>query len=153
MITEQGVARRTRPSSGAIRAKPLRWLRFRVEVRPMRIFAALLDLSGENACSRNARPSRRPLEAVTATIQSLLDRAFTEPGSDRARVPGAGMRAAAARSATTGIEGSGSDLLPDWHHMRSGSWFNDALGLPIFVENDANAGAMAEASKAFAQRA
>jgi len=44
---------------------------------------------------------------------------------------------------TTGIEGSGSELLI-WDDTAPDAWFSEALGLPVVVENDANAAAMAE---------
>ena len=43
----------------------------------------------------------------------------------------------------TGIEGSGSELLT-WDDTAPDAWFSQALGLPVVVENDANAAAMAE---------
>ncbi len=150
MITEQGrrIVGRGLPAV-QYGLNPCGGYAFGVEVRPDAIFAALLDLSGETLFSERRAQADVSLEAVTATIQSLLDRAITDTGSDRARVLGAGI-VLPGPFGETGIEGSGSEL-PDWHHIDLARWFNDALHLPIFVENDANAAAMAERVKGVAQ--
>jgi predicted NBD/HSP70 family sugar kinase len=121
---------------------------FGVEVRPDAVFAALLDLSGETLFSERCAQGDSALEAVTATIQNLLTRAINATNTDRARVLGAGI-VLPGPFGETGIKGSGSEL-PDWHHVDLAHWFEDALSLPVFVENDANAAAMAERVKGVA---
>jgi len=66
----------------------------------------------------------------------------TSGQSPKARVLGAGV-VMPGPFGTTGIEGSGSDLRT-WEDIAPDAWFADALGLPVVVENDANAAAMAE---------
>ena len=122
---------------------------FGVEVRPDAVFAALLDLSGETLFSERLAQEDSALEAVTATIQTLLSRALGTTGADRARVLGAGI-VLPGPFGETGIEGGEAEL-PDWHHVDLAAWFEDALSMPVFVENDANAAAMAERVKGVAQ--
>lgn len=122
---------------------------FGVEVRPDAVFAALLDLSGETLFSERCALQDATLDAVTRTLQSLLTRAVEATGADRARVLGAGI-VLPGPFGETGIEGGEAEL-PDWHHVDLVGWFEDALSLPVFVENDANAAAMAERVKGVAQ--
>lgn len=113
-----------------------------VEIRPDTVLAALMDLTGHILFS-----DRRPLAdsgraTVTRTLQAIRSRAVAETGIDPARVLGAGIVMPGPFGAT-GIRDSGSEL-PGWEDTDPRQWFAQALGLPVAVENDANAAAMAE---------
>ena len=113
-----------------------------VEIRPDTVLAALMDLTGHILFS-----DRRPLAdsgraTVTRTLQAIRSRAVAETGIDPARVLGAGIVMPGPFGAT-GIRDSGSEL-PRWEDTDPRQWFAQALGLPVAVENDANAAAMAE---------
>lgn len=120
-----------------------------VEIRPDAVFAAVLDLCGTTLGSE-----RRPLPAtdrdtITRSIVALCDRVLASSGTPRGRVLGAGVVMPGPFGAT-GITGSGSELLT-WDDIAPDAWFSEALGLPVVVENDANAAAMAERIAGVAQ--
>ncbi len=113
-----------------------------VEIRPDTILAALMDLTGHILFS-DRRPLADPGRAsVTGTLQAIRSRAIAKTGVDPARVLGAGIVMPGPFGAT-GIRDSGSEL-PGWEDTDPRQWFAQALGLPVAVENDANAAAMAE---------
>lgn len=113
-----------------------------VEIRPDTVLAALMDLTGHILFS-DRRPLPDPGRAsVTGTLQAIRSRAIAETGVDPARVFGAGIVMPGPFGAT-GIRDSGSEL-PGWEDTDPRQWFAQALGLPVAVENDANAAAMAE---------
>lgn len=113
-----------------------------VEIRPDTVLAALMDLTGHILFS-DRRPLPDPGRAsVTGTLQAIRSRAVAETGIDPARVLGAGIVMPGPFGAT-GIRDSGSEL-PGWEDTDPRQWFAQALGLPVAVENDANAAAMAE---------
>lgn len=120
-----------------------------VEIRPDAVFAAVLDLCGTTLGSE-----RRPLPAtdrdtITRRVVALCDRVLAASGTPRGRVLGAGVVMPGPFGAT-GITGSGSELLT-WDDIAPEAWFSEALGLPVVVENDANAAAMAERIAGVAQ--
>lgn len=113
-----------------------------IEIRPDAVFAALLDL-----CGRPLAAERRALPApdrasVTRTVLSLRTSILDAAGAPGDRVLGAGVVMPGPFGAT-GIRGSGSEL-PIWEDTAPDAWFAEALGLPVVVENDANAAAIAE---------
>lgn len=113
-----------------------------IEIRPDAVFAALLNLGGETLASE-----RRPLAAtdrhgITRTVRALHDAVLGASGASGDKVLGAGIVMPGPFGAT-GIRGSGSEL-PLWDDTPPDRWFSDALGLPVVVENDANAAAIAE---------
>lgn len=120
-----------------------------VEIRPDAVFAAVLDLCGTTLGSE-----RRPLPAtdrdtITRSVAALCDRVLAASGTPRGRVLGAGV-VMPGPFGETGITGSGSELLT-WDDIAPDAWFSEALGLPVVVENDANAAAMAERIAGVAQ--
>jgi len=113
-----------------------------VEIRPGAVYAALLDLGGKAAYSERASLAAGDLETVTEAVIALKDRALAASGAPPDRVLGAGI-VMPGPFGRTGIRGSGSELAP-WHETDPHTWFTSALALPVHVENDANAAAMAE---------
>ena len=115
---------------------------FGVEIRPDAVFAALLDLSGETLFSaRRAQVDNGP-EPVTDTVVALLKQALAQSGARASRVLGAGI-VLPGPFGQTGIQNSGSEL-SGWRGIDLARWFQDALQLPVIIENDANAAAIAE---------
>ncbi|WP_306120082.1 MULTISPECIES: ROK family transcriptional regulator [unclassified Roseitalea] len=113
-----------------------------MEVRPDAVFAALLDLSGATVASE-----RRPLgaadrQSVTEVVLSLRDAILRQSRAPEERLLGAGI-VMPGPFGRTGIRGSGSEL-PIWDDVAPDLWFTEALGVPMRVENDANAAAIAE---------
>lgn len=122
---------------------------FGVEVRPDAVFAALLDLGGEPCFSERTTLKASDPGTVTQTVLALRDKALSVSGVSPARVLGAGI-VMPGPFGPTGISGSGSEL-SSWQDLNPRDWFTDALGMPVFVENDANAAAMAERVSGMAQ--
>lgn len=85
------------------------------------------------------------LEAVQALRAALV----AEAGLDPAAVLGAGIVMPGPFGAT-GLPESGSDLA-GWEAIAPAALFSDTLDLPVIVENDANAAAMAERVSGAAQ--
>ena len=122
---------------------------FGVEVRPDAVFAALLNLSGERVFSARRALAGADPEAVIETVQDLKARSLTEARVAARRLLGAGIVMPGPFGAT-GIQDSGSEL-PAWQEFDPAARFSQALGLPVFVGNDANAAAMAERVSGVAQ--
>ena len=120
-----------------------------VEVRPNALLAAVLDLTGRPVLTtRHALTDARP-EAVSRELQELrleMEQAQPEAVS---RLLGAGV-VMPGPFGTTGLSGTAADL-PGWHELDARALFAEALGMPIDLDNDANAAAMAERVKGAAQ--
>lgn len=122
---------------------------FGVEIRPDAVFAALLDLAGTTVFStRHGAPIAGP-EMVTATVKTLLQEALQSTGVDASKVLGAGI-VLPGPFGETGLQNSGSEL-PGWQGIDLTDWFQSALGMPVIIENDANAAAIAERINGAAQ--
>lgn len=120
-----------------------------VEIRPDAVFAAVLDLCGSTICAERTPLPATDRETITRSVVGLCDRVLAESATPRERVLGAGV-VMPGPFGITGIEGSGSELLP-WDDTAPDAWFAEALGLPVVVENDANAAAIAERIAGVAQ--
>ncbi|MEL6517783.1 MAG: ROK family transcriptional regulator [Pseudomonadota bacterium] len=143
MIVEQGrraAARGQPPVQYAL--NPAGGYAFGVEIRPDAVFAALLDFAGRTVFSERRSLASSDRGTVTATVLALKAEALAAADVPGARVLGAGIVMPGPFGAT-GIRGSGSELTA-WEDTDPFTWFSDALGMPVFVENDANAAAMAE---------
>lgn len=112
-----------------------------VEIRPDAVLAAWIDLGGQVLhTERLALPSARP-EHVLPLVAELPARG-TAAGLCHGTVFGAGV-VMPGPIGQTGL----SDLttqLPGWGDIAPEPVFRDALGVPVTLENDANAAAMAE---------
>ncbi len=122
---------------------------FGVEIRPDAIFAALLDLEGKTLFARR-EPLEKPDPAwVRDHVVALRDAALAETGVRAERLLGAGL-VLPGPFGQTGLADAGSEL-PGWHQLDAASWFAQGLDLAVYVENDANATAMAERVSGAAQ--
>ncbi len=115
---------------------------FGVEVRPDAILAALLDLEGQALFDRRvALDQAEPVE-VAKTVLALYREAIEAAPVARDRTLGAGV-VMPGPFGLTGLKGDRSEL-PDWQALDPVKVFETTLSLPVVVENDANAAAMAE---------
>lgn len=122
---------------------------FGVEVRPDALFAAVTDLTGAPCfAAREVLPDAAPA-AVARQVARLRDRALVARGLDPAALLGAGV-VMPGPFTETGLAGAGT-ALPGWTGIDPVALFARALGLPVVVENDANAAAMAERVAGVAQ--
>ena len=122
---------------------------FGLEIRPGAILAALIDLEGgvlysERVALAEARPDR-----VLPLATELLARASKSARIARERLIGAGVVMPGPFGAT-GLSGRATDL-PGWEAIDAVAAFSEALGMPVTVENDANAAAVAERLSGVAQ--
>jgi predicted NBD/HSP70 family sugar kinase len=82
-------------------------------------------------------------EAGFAVADKLVKQVLSEAKVDRGVVIGAGVGVPAPIHLRTGTVGS-SAILPGWNEVRVGEEFGSRLGLPVYVDNDANLAALAE---------
>ena len=113
-----------------------------IEIRPNAIFAALLDLHGNAvATRRRALKKSTPKKVLSAALKlhaEMLEKTNATPD----RLLGAGV-VMPGPFGQTGLSGLGSDLT-GWQSEDAAKLFEDALGIPVELSNDANAAAMAE---------
>ena len=81
----------------------------------------------------------KALDAAAELVHAVLD----EAGVPRDKVLGAGMGVAGPVDHEADIVHR-SAILPSWGDIRPGAEMHKRLGIPVFIENDANLGAMAE---------
>lgn len=92
--------------------------------------------------STAVRDARRPQEAIDAAAV-LLAELLAEKGIPRSAVVGIGVGIPSAIDRRSGLVLEGP-LWPEWGDLDAQSTLEDALGLPVFLDNDANLGALAE---------
>ena len=111
-----------------------------IEVRPGALLMALTDLDGTILFSHRARLEQASPAHVAAKIAEIKAMAMAQNDPDR--VIGAGV-VMPGPFGVTGLSGAASDL-PGWAELDASALFSDALDLPVIIENDASAAAMAE---------
>lgn len=87
------------------------------------------------------------LEAVLARIKAIISLVMP---SKRERVQGIGISAPGPLNSKTGVIVSPPNL-PGWHDVPLGPIIEAEFGLPVYISNDANVAALAEASQGAAQ--
>lgn len=115
---------------------------FGIEVRPDAIFAALLNLAGEEVFTDRVPIRSTAQDEILSTVVALKAKALAKAAIPADRILGAGVVMPGPFGAT-GIRDSGSELT-GWEDAAPQVLFEEALELSTFVENDANAAAMAE---------
>jgi predicted NBD/HSP70 family sugar kinase len=108
------------------------------------IRVAVCDLSGEPVVDdwSPAEVDHAPIESLDLAHE-LVRSALRRAGIASDRLLGVGMGLAAPINKRTGeLEAYG--ILPGWHGVRPAAEMEARLGLPVVLENDANAGAVGE---------
>ncbi|PYG25506.1 ROK family protein [Pelagimonas varians] len=113
-----------------------------VEIRPDAIFAALVDLHGNTIATRRRAIKNNKPDKLVAKVIKLRDEMVQKTGINAERLMGAGI-VIPGPFGQTGLSGLGSDLA-GWQSIDARTLFEDALGLPVELSNDANAAAMSE---------
>ncbi|MEM0949706.1 MAG: ROK family transcriptional regulator [Pseudomonadota bacterium] len=113
-----------------------------IEIRPGAIFAALLDLCGTAVASLKHTMTATDLGDVTHAVVSARTAITAQARVSDAKLLGAGI-VMPGPFGRTGLSGTGSEF-SIFHDVSPTAWFADALHLPVVVENDANAAAVAE---------
>ena len=113
-----------------------------VEVRPTAVFTALIDLVGTQIATERTRLTNTRKDTIIDTVSAQLTACLKKANIDKSALLGAGI-VMPGPFGPTGLHGTKSEL-PGWHAEDPSQTFKDALDIPVFVENDANAAAMAE---------
>jgi len=113
-----------------------------VEVRPDAVRAALLDLSGQAVFTERQGLTLADPQTVAAAVVRMRDQALDRTRVPRDRLLGVGVVMPGPFGAT-GLADSATDL-PGWRGTDAAGFLEAVLGLPVHVENDANAAAIAE---------
>lgn len=112
------------------------------EIRPNAVSAVLLDLEGNTRASlRESLHTTRPTD-VASQLSSIMRRMLNSEQPNVTALLGAGI-VMPGPFIQTGLANT-SSTLPDWQHVDPQALFEKHLNIPIVVENDANAAAMAE---------
>jgi predicted NBD/HSP70 family sugar kinase len=77
------------------------------------------------------------------TAMELLEKLLAESGVERAAVVGAGVGIPGPIDRRTGTVAQGA-ILPEWVGINILQYLEDTLNFPVFVDNDANLGALSE---------
>ena len=115
---------------------------FGVEVRPTAVFTALIDLIGTPVLTRRTSLPDARKGTILDTVSAQMDQALSDTQLKKDALLGAGI-VMPGPFGDTGLRGTASEL-PGWNSDDPAEVFATALDLPVFVENDANAAAMAE---------
>jgi predicted NBD/HSP70 family sugar kinase len=114
-----------------------------LDVTPVRIRAAVADITGRVVGEYElATPRRGPHDAV-AQVGAALDGALSRPGLDRDRLHRVVIGTPGAFDPTTGRLRYARHL-PGWHSPHLLGELAAALGVPLEVDNDVNLAAVAE---------
>jgi len=113
-----------------------------VEVRPDAVFTALLDLQGSTVDTRRRALKTNEPDKVLAKVLKLRDKMLNHASVAPDLLLGAGV-VMPGPFGQTGVSGLGSDLA-GWQEIDAAAMFEQGLGLPVELGNDANAAAMAE---------
>ncbi len=121
---------------------PLGGLALGVEVRPDAIIASLLDLEGSSLFTTRTDLECADPPTVAGQLTRLRDQALEHVELPARKLVGAGI----VMPGPFGMRGfsEGASDLPGWENIDPAELLGAALALPVTVENDANAAAMAE---------
>ena len=141
----------TRPATGGgrppalIALDPRVGLAVGIDFGKRHLAVAVADLS-HDVLAEEWREMREDYEAEEGIrfASDLVDSVLEQAGADRERILGVGMGLPSPIH-RTGLVGS-SAILPGWSGTRGGDRMAERLGLPVRVRNDADLGALAEAT-------
>ena len=115
-----------------------------VDVGATHISVILMDLRGRTLAWRErAHPVRSNPKGAEALITALAEACLAEWGGDRSRLMGIGA------AVPSPVDPDSPDrvlerVLPAWRGHNVLEWLDGVFGVPVFVDNDANLGALAE---------
>src|SRR5205823_5051251 len=131
-------ARRVGRPSHRLRPAPSRALAVGIDFGHSHCRTGLVDTAGRVTAVRDLAldVDSSPAHALAAARRMVVD-LLDEAGPDRRRVRGAAIGLPAPVDVERGTVGPGN-VLPQWVERRPAVELQDALGLPVVVENDAN---------------
>lgn len=115
-----------------------------VHIDPSVVTFSILDLSGQVvATQRRATPAQIPAQEISSYITHEIERIVHHAGIDRARIAGIGI---AAPGPIDVVHGAVVDppFLSGWHRVPLRDTVAAATGLPVVLEKDVTAAAVAE---------
>lgn len=110
--------------------------------RHVRVVLAGLDYRVLSEEAIPLTPGHTAEEGLDAAAE-LLDRLLSESGTPRSAVLGAGIGIPGPIDRRTGTVVQGA-ILPEWVGINILETFSERLGIPVFIDNDANLGALAQ---------
>ncbi|MGE5676312.1 MAG: ROK family transcriptional regulator [Mycobacterium leprae] len=115
-----------------------------VKVGPRSATVAMLDMNAEVYHTQEIPLSpSKGAEAMLNTLRSAIETAITQTGIEREKVLGVGLVMPGVVDPSTGVAITSYFL--GWSNLPIRDLLEQALELPVFVDNDANAMALAEA--------
>jgi len=127
-----------------LRLEPMARLAVGIHLDPSVITIVLLDLAGSVVSHRRLRTTAtakasRTITRIVRGVQSLI----AEAGVDAARVMGAGIAAPGPIDMVSGVV-LNPPILTGWHDVPLRDDLAEALGMPVILEKDVTAAAVAE---------
>lgn len=113
------------------------------QIRAARYDSELNLLQRENTLTQAAQGPRATVQRMITLIDKVMP-------ADRVEVQGIGISSPGPLNPKTGVIIAPPNL-PGWDNVPLGEMISDAFKLPVYVANDANVAALAEASKGAAQ--
>ena len=114
-----------------------------IEVRPQVMYGALVNLAGETRDTRRMALKDSSPAAVCRATAKLLDEMLAKAGINRSQLLGAGI-VMPGPFGKVGLSGASQSELKGWDGVDPVAALEDSLGVPVVVENDATAAAVAE---------
>ena len=113
-----------------------------VEIRPDAVFGCVLNLSGDAVVEHRNQIMTTDRPGVVRAVKDMRDAVLDRAGVSTDRLLGVGV-VMPGPFGCTGIA-EGASELPIWDDTPAEVWVSDMLGMPVLIENDANAAAIAE---------
>ncbi|MEP3279640.1 MAG: ROK family transcriptional regulator [Stappiaceae bacterium] len=114
-----------------------------IEVRPEVMFGTLVNLGGETVKTKRVALKSSAPHAVSVASRKMLDDLLIRAGVKHEQLLGAGV-VMPGPFGDVGLSGTGQSELMDWDGVDATQTFEKALELPVIIENDATAAAVAE---------
>jgi len=122
---------------------------FGAEIRPDAVFTALLDLFGTPVKTERTRLANTMPDTVTGTVLDLRKSLLKAASVPEQRLLGTGI-VMPGPFGKTGLSGRSTDL-KGWEATDARALFENVLGAPVELSNDANAAALSESLNGVAQ--
>ncbi|MEV0719264.1 ROK family protein [Asanoa sp. NPDC050611] len=129
---------------GILRLNPAGGFSIGVHIDPAVITYVVVDLAGEvRDHTRSGTPSAQDPQSVIDEMGRSIDALITTSGVDRSRVLGIGIATPGPVNIADGIV-LNPPMLPHWHRVPLRTALSAATGLPVLLEKDVTAAAVAE---------
>lgn len=116
-----------------------------IDLGGTKILGAVVDQEGRIlGMSKKKTKSERGVDAVIDRIADVAREAVDEADLDMDAIQAVGIGAPGVADHTVGVVEFAPNL-PDWTNIPLGPRLSEILGVPVFVENDVNAGTFGEA--------